>query len=80
MDERVDLIDQAVCVGREAEQLRQLADQDRERETVHVADLRGLGEQIRNEPELRHPRRDHEHAHQQRQHRGQLHGAFGAPA
>ena len=55
VDERVRLVDQSVGVGREAEQLRQLADQDRQRQPVHVADLGRLGEQVGDEPELRDP-------------------------
>jgi hypothetical protein len=41
-------------VGRESEQLGQLADQDRERQAGHVADHRGLGQQIGDEAEAGH--------------------------
>ena len=54
LDEADELADQAVGVDREAEQLRQLADQDGQREAVHVADHGGLGQQVGDEPELRH--------------------------
>ena len=39
VDEGPDLVDEAVGVGREPEQLGQLADDDRDRQAVHVADL-----------------------------------------
>ena len=40
--ERARLVDQAVGVSGEAEEFRQLSDQDRQCQTVHVADLRWL--------------------------------------
>ena len=45
-----------VGVDREPEQLRQLADEDRQRQPVHVADLRRLREQVGDEPEPRDAR------------------------
>ena len=41
--------DQPVGVDREAEELGQLADDDRQRQAVHVADLGRLGEQVGDE-------------------------------
>ena len=52
LHERHRLADEAVGIGREAEQLRQLADEDRQGEAVHVADLGRLGQQVGDEPEL----------------------------
>ena len=51
-NERADLVEEAVGVGREAEQLRELADDDRDREAVHVADLHLAREQVGDEAEL----------------------------
>ena len=48
---RPDLLQEGVGVGGEAEQLRQLAHDDRDRKAVHVADLHLLGEEVRDEPE-----------------------------
>ena len=57
-NELLDLVDEAVGVGREAEQLRQLADDDRDRQAVHVPDLHLLREQVGDEPELAEPEPD----------------------
>ncbi len=59
------LVEQAVCVHGEPEQLGQLTDKDGEREAVHVADLGRLREQVGDEAELEHAgehrnRTDHE--------------------
>ena len=51
LDELDQLADEALGVHREPEQLRELAHQDREGQAVHVADLGGLGEEVRDEPE-----------------------------
>ena len=51
-EEGLALVDEAVGVGREAEQLGELAHDDRDREPVHVADLHLLGEQVGDEAEL----------------------------
>ena len=48
-DERARLADQAVRVDGEPEQLGQLADEDGEREAVHVPDLRRLRQQVGDE-------------------------------
>ena len=53
-----DLVDEAVGVGGEAEQLRQLADDDRDRQPVHVADLHLAGQQVGDEAELADPEAD----------------------
>ena len=70
-DERLQLTEERVGVGREAEQLRQLPDDDRDPEAVHVADLNLFGEQVGDEPELAEaeadldqPDEDREHARQ----------------
>ncbi len=52
LDERPQLVDEPVGVGGEAEQLRQLADDDRDREAVHVADLHLAREQVGDEAQL----------------------------
>ena len=59
----------------EPKQLWQLAHQDRERETGHVADLGRLGEQVGDEAQLCHTGQDHHGAHQDGQHGCQCHGA-----
>ena len=51
-NERAHLVDEAVGVGREPEELRQLADDDRDRQPVHVADLHLAREQVGDEAEL----------------------------
>ena len=48
-DETRELGPEAVAVHREPEELRELADQDRQRQPVHVADDRGLRDQIGDE-------------------------------
>ena len=55
----------------EAEQLRQLSDDDRDREAVHVSDLHLLREQVGDEPELAEPEADLGEPDQHRQHAGQ---------
>ena len=52
LDEADRLGDEPVGVDREAEQLGELADQDREGEPVHVADLGRLGQQVGDEAQL----------------------------
>ena len=66
-----DVPDQGVGVHGEPAELRQLADQDGERETGHVADLGRLGEQVRHEAQLGHSGQDHHGADQEGEHRGQ---------
>ena len=69
LDERLRLGDEPVCIGREAEQLRQLADEDRQGQAVHVADLRGLGQQVGDEPETPDGPEEHQPPDHQREHR-----------
>ena len=52
LHEAAELVDEAVGVDREAEELRQLADEDGQRQPVHVADHRGLRDQVGDEAEL----------------------------
>ena len=52
LEELLDLVDEAVGIGREAAELRELPDDDRDRQPVHVADLHLLGEQVGDEAEL----------------------------
>ena len=61
-DERPGLVDQPVGVDGEAEQLGQLADDDRQRQPVHVADLGRLGQQVGDEPEVGEPGDGHDDA------------------
>ena len=69
LHERLRLGDEPVRVGREAEQLRQLADEDRQGEAVHVADLGRLGQQVGDEAEAGARADEHERADHQREHR-----------
>ena len=55
-EEGDDVVDEGVRVGREAEELGELADDDRDGQPVHVADLDLLGEQVGDEPQLAEPR------------------------
>ncbi len=71
---RLRLVDQAVGVDREPEQLGQLADHDGERQAVHVADLGRLGQQVGDEAEVRQPGHGHDQADEQGQHRRQCDG------
>ena len=64
-----ELVDEAVGVDGEAEELGQLAHQDREGEPVHVADLGRLGEQVGDEAELADAGADHADGDEDRQHR-----------
>ena len=66
--EGADLVDEAVGVGREAEELGQLADDDRDGQPVHVADLDLLGEQVGDEPQLAQAQADLDEAYHERQH------------
>ncbi len=68
LGERDCFINQPVRVDREPEQLRQLADEDGEREAVHVSDLGRLREKVGDEAELENAgehgdRADHESKH-----------------
>ena len=70
-DEAGELPDQALGADLEPEQLRQLPDQDGQRQAVHVADHGRLGDQVGDEPELRHRRHDHDGRDHEREDRGQ---------
>jgi len=52
VDERPELVDEAVRVGREPTELGQLTDDDRVGKPVHVADLHLLREEVSDEAEL----------------------------
>ena len=49
LDEAGDLADEALGLDLEPEQLGQLADQDGQRQAIHVADHRRLGDQVGDE-------------------------------
>ena len=75
------LVDEAVGVGREAEQLGQLPDDDGDGQAVHVADLDLVGEQVGDEAELADAETDLDQPdHEQRQHPGQGDGGRGVVA
>ena len=69
--ERLRLVDEAVGVRREAEQLGQLPDEDGDRQAVHVADLDLLGEQVGDEAELADTESDLDRADHQGHHPGE---------
>ena len=68
LHERLQLAEERVGVGREPEQLRQLSDDDRDPEAVHVADLHLFREQVGDEPELAEAEADLDQADEDRQH------------
>ena len=74
LEERPHLVDEAVGVGREPAQLGQLADDDGDRQPVHVADLDLLREQIGDEAELRDPEPDQDQPDHDRHHPGERDG------
>lgn len=69
LNEADEIPDEALAAHREPEEFRELADQDGDREAVHVADHGGLGDEVRDEAELGHGREDHDDADHQRKHR-----------
>ena len=69
--ERPEFVEEGVRVGGEAEQLRQLADDDRDRETVHVADLNLARQQVGHEAELAHAQPDLDQSGEHGEHPGQ---------
>jgi hypothetical protein len=77
--ERPDLVDELVGVGGEAEQLRELTDDDRHAQAHHVTDLDLLREQVGDEAQLAEPERDLDRPHEQRQQTGERH-QFGRVA
>ena len=62
------LAEERVGVGREAEQLRQLPDDDRDPEAVHVTDLHLFREQVGDEAELAEAEADLDQADEDREH------------
>ena len=66
-DQLDDLLRQRAAQARHAQDLGQLADDDRDREPSDEARHDGLGEEVRDEPELREPGRDEDHADHQRE-------------
>ncbi len=66
--QRPQLADQGVRLCGEPEHLRQLADEDRERQAVQIADPDRLGEELRHEPG---PGQAGQHTHHPRDHRDQ---------
>ncbi len=74
VDEPHEFADEPVGVDREPEQFRKLADQDRQGETVHVADHGGLGQQVGDEPQPRDAGEDHDGTDHQCQDGGQRDG------
>ena len=71
-EERAHLLEEAVGVGREPEELRQLADDDGDRQAVHVADLHLAREEVGDESELCYPEADLDDPDEQREHAGEL--------
>ena len=61
---------QGVRVHREPAQLRELANQDGERQAGHVADLRRFGEQVGHKSQLGHSGQDHHGADHEGEHGG----------
>ena len=77
VQEGPDLVDEPVGVGGEAEELRELADDDRHAQADHVADLHLLREQVGDEAQLADPQPDLDRAHEQRQQAGECHELGG---
>ena len=71
--------DESVGIDREAEQFWELADEDREGEAVHVADLGRLGQQVGHEAQLGDAGEHGHHPDQQREHRGERDGTLRIP-
>jgi hypothetical protein len=69
--ELANLGDERVGVGREADQLGQLSDDDRDRQPVHVADLDLARQQVGNEPEFAEPETDLDESDDQGEHAGE---------
>ena len=68
LEERAELVGEAVGVGGESEQLRQLADDDRDRQPVHVSDLDLARQQVGDESELADAEADLDEADDQGEH------------
>ena len=76
-EERLDFLDEAVGVGRESEELGELADDDRDRQPVHVADLHLLRQKVGDETELAEPETDQDQPDQHGHHPGERDGLLG---
>ena len=74
VEEPLQLGDEPIGVHGEPEQLGELTDQDRQCEAVHVADLRGLRQEIGDEAQMCQAGQQHDGAHEEREHRGQHDG------
>jgi hypothetical protein len=61
------------------EELRELADQDRSRQPVHVTDHRRLRDQVGDEAQLAYPREQGHPARQKRERRAERDGALRIP-
>ncbi len=77
VDEGLELGNEPVCVGREPCELGKLADEDRDGQAVHVADLDLLREQVGDESELAGTEPDQDQADHHRHHPGERNGGFG---
>ncbi len=71
-EELLQLFEERVGVGREPEELRQLADDDRDRQPVHVADLHLARQQVGDEAEPREPGDDLDDPDEEGEHPGEL--------
>ena len=80
LDEHTHLLEKRVGTRGEAEQLRQLADDDRDAEAVHVSDLHLLGEQVGDETEFSKPEPNLGEADEHRQHARQRDRGLGVAA
>ena len=70
-EEGLDFGTEALGVGRESEELRQLPDDDHEGETVHVPDLDLVRQEVGDESQLRDAESDLDQSDDQGQHAGQ---------
>ncbi len=70
-EESLDFGTEALGVGRESEELRQLPDDDHEGETVHVPDLDLVRQEVGDESQLRDAESDLDQSDDQGQHAGQ---------
>ena len=68
LEPRAQLVDEAVGVGGEAAQLRELPHDDGDGEAVHVTDLHLARQQVGDEPELAEPESDLDETDEQGQH------------
>ena len=76
-EEGLELRPEALGVGREAEQLGQLADDDDERQPVHVAHLHLVGQEVGHEAEAGESHADLDEGDDHGQHAGQGDGPVG---